>query len=611
MDKKSRKSIYIEHHGRYFHDYGPERNGRRSSQTNLHRCPLKRDVVYSVNGNMEYNLQHPRQVPESYFRNSRNDLRNIIARKAQNGQKPPLPINKRNSNFYGRKPLSTPGASEIVSNKRHNPVHKPSIRSGLKWNQPNHARLNTSAENEVIIISSDSDCEIVEFCQTSKSTASEAKQHVILNGKREHNMLKNKQSSPNCGVGVSSKCIPAKQSSNAKEQVLKRKISDNFKTSSLRPTASTDRNNKRRRLESSHPSQTTSQCQVLNHVLHADPLSQQIQKFLVDNEQRQAFLDEKIDLVTALEKTLSNTIFPEARVHLVGSSSNGFGRLTSDADMCLVLDGVTRVISRKPFSVLTKIQNLLRNVDFASNLQIIPAKVSILKFNVPHCGLECDINVDKTVGLRNTYLLLAYARRDPRVRPLVMCVKEWAHTNEINDASRGTFSSYALCLMVIHYLQCGPKPRVLPSLQVLYPQSFSFDLSLDEVKEFALKVPPFCSANKQPLSELLIGFFEYFSRFDFSQIMSVRLGKTLRLTEGHYTDKENPYSKKFFRIEEPFDLSNVARAVKMPKAPLLIRKFSQAVVRIAQEKDLRCLLRNATPQSHLPSGVCDNRYRVV
>ena len=42
---------------------------------------------------------------------------------------------------------------------------------------------------------------------------------------------------------------------------------------------------------------------------------------------------------------------------------------------------------------------------------------------------------------------------DYRVQPLVMLVKRWAKTHNINDASLGTLSSYALALMVIHYLQ--------------------------------------------------------------------------------------------------------------------------------------------------------------
>lgn len=63
---------------------------------------------------------------------------------------------------------------------------------------------------------------------------------------------------------------------------------------------------------------------------------------------------------------------------------------------------------------------------------------------------------------------------DRRVGPLVMFVKKWAKFQNINSAKDQTISSYALTLMVLHYLQYGVRgPPVLPSLQSLYPVSDS------------------------------------------------------------------------------------------------------------------------------------------
>lgn len=36
---------------------------------------------------------------------------------------------------------------------------------------------------------------------------------------------------------------------------------------------------------------------------------------------------------------------------------------------------------------------------------------------------------------------------------MILVVKKWAQHNQINDASKGTLSSYTLVLMVLHYLQ--------------------------------------------------------------------------------------------------------------------------------------------------------------
>ena len=51
-------------------------------------------------------------------------------------------------------------------------------------------------------------------------------------------------------------------------------------------------------------------------------------------------------------------------------------------------------------------------------------------------------------------VFISISKVDPRLAPLVLFVKHWAKVQDINDASRGTISSYSLVLMVIHYLQC-------------------------------------------------------------------------------------------------------------------------------------------------------------
>jgi len=74
----------------------------------------------------------------------------------------------------------------------------------------------------------------------------------------------------------------------------------------------------------------------------------------------------------------------------------------------------------------------------------------------------CITNVSyvESGGLRVYHIPFCF-----RVRPLVLCVKEWAHQRDLNDASCGTLSSYALVLMVLYYLQVR-KRRMPPTLWV-------------------------------------------------------------------------------------------------------------------------------------------------
>lgn len=59
----------------------------------------------------------------------------------------------------------------------------------------------------------------------------------------------------------------------------------------------------------------------------------------------------------------------------------------------------------------------------------------------------------KSYMFLNSYFTFFVILVDYRVQPLVMLVKKWAKKHDINDASCGTLSSYALTLMVLHYLQ--------------------------------------------------------------------------------------------------------------------------------------------------------------
>ena len=105
---------------------------------------------------------------------------------------------------------------------------------------------------------------------------------------------------------------------------------------------------------------------------------------------------------------------------------------------------------------------------------------------------------------------------DYRIRPLVTNLKFWAQQSGIKDAKSNTLSSYCLTLMVIHYLQCGTSPPVVPSLQLVHPGVFNLDSNVFEL--FEKNIPRFNSSeNKQSLGALLYGFFKYYNEvFDFS-----------------------------------------------------------------------------------------------
>ena len=114
---------------------------------------------------------------------------------------------------------------------------------------------------------------------------------------------------------------------------------------------------------------------------------------------------------------------------------------------------------------------------------------------------------------------------------------------------------------MIYYLQRGCRPPTLPSLQSIYPSDFrtSWSANVMADKLMGASVPSvvtsYRSENTDTIGQLLVGFFDYYYDFNWAQVLSVRQGG----------NKPVPMSKKwtrpYIRVEDPFDETNVTRAV--------------------------------------------------
>ena len=121
---------------------------------------------------------------------------------------------------------------------------------------------------------------------------------------------------------------------------------------------------------------------------------------------------------------------------------------------------------------------------------------------------ECEQSYSSS---QPTHLLYCYSQLDYRVRPLVLAVKLWAKKNNINEARFQTLSSYTLSLMMIHYLQTGVSPPVLPCLQRTHSNIFNPN---SDIFNLPYNVPQYKSDNKDSIGKLFVGFFQYFSDYE-------------------------------------------------------------------------------------------------
>ncbi|XP_053670634.1 poly(A) RNA polymerase gld-2 homolog A-like [Anopheles nili] len=289
--------------------------------------------------------------------------------------------------------------------------------------------------------------------------------------------------------------------------------------------------------------------------------------------------------------------FPKYSLYLVGSTITGFGADNSDVDMCLVSRSIpseydTRVEALFNLSLVK--EHLIKHLASSNftNFSLIQAKVPILRFEDTKNGIVIDLNFNNCVGIRNTHLLYCYSQMDWRVRPLVLAVKLWAQHHNINDAKNMTISSYSLVLMVIHFLQYGTNPPVLPCLHAFYPEKFMKVVDLKNI-EMVERLQPYRTDNKQSLGELLLDFLEYYTKFKYERFaISVRTSSVIPIEECRLMKsyKNDPHHWKHLCIEEPFDFTNTARSVFDGSVFEEIKSVFAISWRMLQEsKDFNCL----------------------
>ncbi|XP_068157162.1 poly(A) RNA polymerase gld-2 homolog A [Drosophila tropicalis] len=299
-----------------------------------------------------------------------------------------------------------------------------------------------------------------------------------------------------------------------------------------------------------------------------DRLSLGIWKKFVDAQQTCQLYKTKMRLWRSIYSVTMDT-YPRYGLYLVGSSISYFGSKCSDMDICMLACTNPNIDPRmEAVYHLQLMRELLSNTQMFQDFNLIEARVPILRFTDRRHKVELDINFNNSVGIRNTHLLYCYSQLEWRVRPIALTVKQWAQHHNINNAKNMTISSYSLMLMVIHYLQAGVNPPVLPCLHKLYPEKFGLlqpnDFGYVDMNEI---IGPYQSDNHQPLGELLLGFLHYYSVFEYNKyVISIRVGGVLPvdICRSSKAAKNDIHQWNELCIEEPFDQTNTARSVYDP-----------------------------------------------
>jgi len=171
-----------------------------------------------------------------------------------------------------------------------------------------------------------------------------------------------------------------------------------------------------------------------------------------------------------------------------------------------------------------------------------------------------DITVHNMLPILNTKLIRMYSIYDQRFHILGLYLKHWSKINKIHGAADNYLSSYALLVMLIHFLQNISDPKVLPNLQkvedkeIIYEYNQNgekistniyFEEDVNKIKHNLLKI----NSNKEncdSASSLLVKFFEYYCyNYDYEQKISISKNKSECLKTNN--------DKIAFSMEDPFD----------------------------------------------------------
>ncbi|KAJ3788145.1 hypothetical protein GGU10DRAFT_347102 [Lentinula aff. detonsa] len=157
------------------------------------------------------------------------------------------------------------------------------------------------------------------------------------------------------------------------------------------------------------------------------------------------------------------------RVSLFGSTLYGVFTPNSDLDMIILDPNRPNGQKIQKVAPIYGMRNLAKNFQRAGFKQVVAipkAKVPIVKFYDPVSNLHGDINANERLGLFNSRLIKHYCDIQPLLRPMLAFIKAWAKPLGLNKPGTQdgppTFSSYALTLMTIAFLQ---NIRLVPNLQ--------------------------------------------------------------------------------------------------------------------------------------------------
>jgi DNA polymerase sigma len=268
-------------------------------------------------------------------------------------------------------------------------------------------------------------------------------------------------------------------------------------------------------------------------------------------------------------KILSKYGLEDTLVEPYGSIVNNFMTEWGDMDICIVPKDFNSLNNFSEY--LNEIKEEAVDIQKVAKFNILEKyqRFLILKLVDIEKNIDLDITVQNILPIQNTKLIRLYSLLDQRFHILGIFLKFWVKKNHIHGAPEKFLSSYALLILIIHYLQNIAEPKILPILQEIqktqieYTYYFEdkeiktnlyFEENLDKINNY-MNIINNKSENNNSVVELLIGFFHFYAYEYKHYLISISHSDKKQVAE------DNTVA---FPLEDPFDINyNPGKSLKL------------------------------------------------
>ena len=239
--------------------------------------------------------------------------------------------------------------------------------------------------------------------------------------------------------------------------------------------------------------------------------------------------DEEKELRRKTYNSIQNIIkenFPEYTCELYGSFKTDLSLPNSDIDILILENGQEDNPEKDDIYLLNSlisIYNVLYNKHEIDNLELVKAKVPIIKCIHKETKIHIDISLFKKNGSLAVEEVESIVKIYPEIKPLILVIKYMLRQRDLNEIYKGGISSFIIFTLLYYYIVDVKK-------RIIYKNN-------NEKKEKLIT-----------LGELLLGFFNFYG-FDFNYR---KLGISIR--NGCFLFRRTDESKNILCVENFQDI---------------------------------------------------------